>query len=229
MTRKKRQDSYRDSKSKSGELSSRIKPELAVKVRACAKKTDRSSMAIVNEAIERYLNDMVNDFDIVPDFENIQAGDKFIYRGLEWACLDPKFMEGDVLGVLAIATKFISEGVEFGEDNNYLNSNLRKTMKNLEEDIISEDVFIPHLVDTTDESGTDRYGSVTECVFPLSIHEYIKYAKFVPEYDEWFWLRSPTPGNAFYVRGVYTDGSLSYIDASTAYGAAPACIFNPQI
>ena len=229
MTRKKIQDSYRNSKSKSGELSSKIKPELAVKVRACAKKTDRSSMAIVNEAIERYLNDMVNDFDTVPDFENIQAGDKFIYRGLEWVCIDPKFMEGDVLGVLAIATKFISEDVEFGENNNYLNSNLRKTMKNLEEDIISEDVFIPHLVDTTDESGADEYGSVTECVFPLSIHEYIKYAKFVPKYDGWFWLRSPLPGVAYIVRLVHTGGSLYSIIASNAIGAAPACIFNPQI
>ena len=229
MTRKKKQDSYRDSKSKSRELSSKIKPEFAVKVRACSKKTDRSSTAIVNEAIERYLNDMVNDFDTVPDFENIQAGDKFIYRGLEWVCLDPKFMESDVLGVLAIATKLISESVEFGEDNNYLNSNLRKTMKNLEEDIISEDVFIPHLVDTTDESGTDRYGSVTECVFPLSIHEYIKYAKFVPKYDDWFWLRSPYPGIASIVRRVGTAGSLSSYYATYAYGAAPACIFNPQI
>lgn len=38
------------------------------------------------------------------------------------------------------------------------------------------------------------------------------------------WLRSPLPNDAINVRIVYTDGSLGYSNARTAYGAAPACL-----
>ena len=38
-----------------------------------------------------------------------------------------------------------------------------------------------------------------------------------------WWLRSPYPGNAFYARGVLTDGSLSGHFASNGLGAVAAC------
>jgi len=40
----------------------------------------------------------------------------------------------------------------------------------------------------------------------------------------YWWLRSPHPGNARNVRGVYPDGSLSYSGASDGGGAAAACV-----
>lgn len=39
-----------------------------------------------------------------------------------------------------------------------------------------------------------------------------------------WWMRSPYPGSAYYVRRVYTDGSLDGHYAGTGYGAVPACI-----
>ena len=39
-----------------------------------------------------------------------------------------------------------------------------------------------------------------------------------------WWLRSPSPGNANYARFVYTDGSLYSSAASSSYGAVAACV-----
>lgn len=38
-----------------------------------------------------------------------------------------------------------------------------------------------------------------------------------------WWLRSPHPGNAYYVRLVLTSGAVGYDDASTGYAVVPAC------
>ena len=38
------------------------------------------------------------------------------------------------------------------------------------------------------------------------------------------WLRSPSPGLAYFARGVYTSGALDYIYAYGTYGVAAACI-----
>ena len=40
----------------------------------------------------------------------------------------------------------------------------------------------------------------------------------------YWWLRTPNSGNAYYVRLVYTGGSLTSSGAYGAYGVAPACI-----
>jgi len=39
----------------------------------------------------------------------------------------------------------------------------------------------------------------------------------------YWWLRTPNSGNAYYVRNVYTDGTLDSYYAVYAYGVAPAC------
>ena len=43
-----------------------------------------------------------------------------------------------------------------------------------------------------------------------------------------WWLRSPNPSSANYVRGVYTSGALNYIIAYNGNGLAPACIEGPS-
>ena len=66
----------------------------------------------------------------------------------------------------------------------------------------------------------------------LSDNLYRKYRKFMPQYDTWVWTITPwncLPGNAHYERYVYTSGALNNYSATSAYGVAPACIFNPSI
>lgn len=41
---------------------------------------------------------------------------------------------------------------------------------------------------------------------------------------QYWWLDTPYAGDAYHVRFVFPDGSLSYNDASGGYGVAPACV-----
>ena len=52
----------------------------------------------------------------------------------------------------------------------------------------------------------------------------IKYDHALPSTARYWWLRSPYPGGAYFVRYVNPDGSLSSITALNGYGAAPACV-----
>lgn len=167
-----------------------------------------------------------------PDFEHMKAGDDFTYCGLTWICLEPGYWEESAndFGCLAIVKELWRSDVPFDRDesNNYFESDIRELLKKeLEPKLV--DKTIPHLIDTVMENGKEQQPgkTVSDHAFLLSIQEYIRYAEHVPysNYDDWFWLRSPHPGNASYVRSVRADGSLYGYYAITACGVAPACIF----
>ena len=183
----------------------------------------------------RSLKTEIDDYllNMAPDWKNIKPGDSFNYRGYNWTCLDPEFQAVNGVGCLAIMSELYENETVFNkkDDNNYLESDLRKKMNEVCEKIQSGniDVMLAHEIDTTAENGEDKFGSYEGYVFPLSIQEYIRYAKFVPIYDNRHWLRSPLPSYAILVRIVSTDGSLNSLNAFNASGVAPACIFNRQI
>ena len=165
-----------------------------------------------------------------PAWDDIKPGDTFDYRGYEWVCLDPKFKAIGGTGCLSIMKQLYKGEVTFSEDNSndYSNSDLHKLFCELTKELqnATGDIFIKHKIDQTAESGDEGPEIEEAGVFPLSIQEYVKYAKYCPRYNNWVWLRSPYPTTANYVRIVYTDGSLDYSSAYNALGAAPACIFN---
>ena len=167
-----------------------------------------------------------------PDFEHMKAGDEFAYCGLTWVCLEPEYCEesANEFGCLAIVKEFWRSDVPFdrNESNNYFESDIRALLKKELEPKL-EGKTIPHLIDTVMENGKEQQPgkTVSDHAFLLSIQEYIRYAEHVPysNYDDWFWLRSPSPSYAYNVRYVTTDGSLSGSTAFGAPGVAPACIF----
>ena len=169
--------------------------------------------------------------DIKPDFEHMKAGDEFTYCGLTWICLEPGYCEesANEFGCLAIVKELWRSDVPFDRDesNNYFESDIRELLKKELEPKL-EDKTVPHLIDTVMENGKEQQPgkSVSDHAFLLSIQEYIRYAEHVPysNYDDWFWLRSPSPSVAFYARLVSTDGSLYGITAINANGVSPACI-----
>ena len=173
-----------------------------------------------------------------PDWEKLQPGDKFEYRGHEWVCLDPNFAAVGGTGCLAIMAKLYRDEFAFCRDENkdnmneYGTSDIRDLLSELTAELQNGEcnVFLNHNVDAVMENGEEAYKAFEAPVFILSIQEYIRYAKFVPQYDNWFWLRSPYPSTALSVRHVSSDGSLytSYA-CNTSIGVAPACIFNREI
>ena len=186
--------------------------------------------------LKKELDDLV--LSMGPDWENMKPGEKFNYRGWNWVCLDPNFSSIGGTGCLAIMADLYKEQFAFAKEKNneydlrdYALSDLRSLLSDLAESLQNDarDVFIEHEADLTMENGDDDFKPVMADVFPLSIQEYIKYAKYVPRYEGAWWLRSPHPWYASSVRIVTTDGSLPNYHAFNGTGVAPACIFNRLI
>lgn len=158
----------------------------------------------------------------------LSAGERFGFKGFEWIVLDNN-VDGGVLAIMASAWN--NEEYSFDDDgcNNYAKSSLRRKLLNELLPVLGEDNLIPHEVDMVADNGDDRYGTVTDRVFILSCDEYRKHVPLLPE---WMWTCTPwyIP-NAGYSNGVryvgYT-GSLYDGYASSSYGVAPACVFNPK-
>lgn len=180
----------------------------------------------------RKLKDYIDDvlLSAPPAWDDIKPGDTFNYRGYEWVCLDPKFKAIGGTGCLSIMKQLYRDEVKFSEDgsNDYSNSDIHELFCELTKELqnATGDIFIKHKIDQTAENGDEGPEIEEAGVFPLSIQEYVKYAKYCPRYNNCVWLRSPLPNYAYRVRIVYTDGSLYGIYAHRDIGAAPACIFN---
>ncbi len=131
-----------------------------------------------------------------------------------------------------IAKEFAYENVKFGENSNWKDSPIRKTLANEYfnriANIVGADHIIPMVRDLTSLDGLDDYGTVTDKVSLLTAAEYAKYHKILglkSHYKDWWWTITPasTPSND-YARGVcYVNsyGVLSWGGCVYCYGVRP--------
>lgn len=164
------------------------------------------------------------------NINTLRAGERFMYKDIEWIALD--LIDGNVL---AITSKAISEiPFDTGRNNNWKNASLRRVLNN---DFLAEKLdkrhLVPMVLDLTADNGDDMYGVCKDYVGILSCDQVRKYRKLIPNYTEWMWTCtpwycSPDPTHACLVRGVDTSGVLSNGGANDAGGVVPACIFSSK-
>ena len=174
----------------------------------------------------------------------LRPGEHFMFKNLEWICLDPNHPDG---GVLAIMAKLWAKDVKFcpsdkfadekGNWNNYRTSLLHKEVLGLVK-VIGTDNLILHEVDLVADNGDRAYNTVTvkDDVFILTCDEYRKYRELIPHYDSWIWTATPwccgdndsDTGYSLYVRYVDMGGKMYIGDACRSGAVAPACILNPK-
>ena len=81
--------------------------------------------------------------------------------------------------------------------------------------------------------GQTEYGTCDDKVSLLTVDEYRKYRRLIPNTGDWFWLISPwsTPCNDFKnsVAVVAPSGNFSYYFCNISCGVRPFCIFSSAI
>lgn len=85
--------------------------------------------------------------------------------------------------------------------------------------------------DLSDHDGTNRYGYVT-CKIAMLPEPLVRkyYDAGLLEIDDWEWTITPYAGDAYYVRGVYSDGSQDWNDAWHGdSGVRPALFVDSEI
>lgn len=153
--------------------------------------------------------------------------------GMEWLILDKTEK-----GYFAILNGFDEKERTFDSaSNNWISSKLRnelntRFLKKITDEL-GEDAVVEFDRDLLSLDGQTEYGHCKDKISLLSVDEYRKYRKLLPNTSKWWWLLTPwsTPVNDY--SSTLTVVSPSGLVLSGFYdnvvGVRPACIFSSSI
>ena len=161
----------------------------------------------------------------------LSIGDEFQLAGTTWKILN---IAGE--GYVCLAESIGNKEFD-SDDNNWATSKLRsylnkEFLEKLEKEIGEGNVlgFERNLLSL---DGQTEYGSCTDKVSLLTVDEYRKYRKYIPNANKWWWLISPwsTPCNDYSstVAVVSPSGRVNDNFFNDDDGVRPFCIFSSSI
>lgn len=161
----------------------------------------------------------------------LSIGDEFQLAGTTWKILN---IAGE--GYVCLAESIGNKEFD-SDDNNWATSKLRsylnkEFLEKLEKEIGEGNVlgFERNLLSL---DGQTEYGSCTDKVSLLTVDEYRKYRKYIPNANKWWWLISPwsTPCNDYSstVAVVSPSGNFNCNYFNFNDGVRPFCIFSTSI
>lgn len=145
--------------------------------------------------------------------------------GMKWKVLDK--LEN---GYLAIADSIGDK--KFGKNNDWKESDIRKELEELAEKIEKGlGIVLPEFErNLLSLDGQTEYGECMDKVSLLTVDEYRKYRKLLPNTDKWWWMCTPwsTPCNGYEHSVSVVSPSGNFIVSNYYYnnsGVRPVCIF----
>lgn len=162
-----------------------------------------------------------------------EIGKTIELAGMEWLILDKAEK-----GYFAILNGFDGASREFDSDsNNWIESKLRHELnttfrKKITEEL-GEDAVVEFDRDLLSLDGKTEYGHCKDKISLLSVDEYRKYRKLLPNTRKWWWLLTPwsTPVNDYSstLTVVSPSGIVFNCNYNIGFGVRPACIFSSSI
>ena len=153
--------------------------------------------------------------------------------GMEWMILDKTEK-----GYFAILNGFDGRERTFDSaSNSWISSKLRnelntRFLKKITDEL-GEDAVVEFDRDLLSLDGQTEYGHCKDKISLLSVDEYRKYRKLLPNAGKWWWLLTPwsTPVNDYSstLTVVSPSGYFSFNICSNVFGVRPACIFSSSI
>ena len=162
-----------------------------------------------------------------------EIGKAIELSGMEWLILDKTEK-----GYFAILNGFDGKERTFDSDsNNWISSKLRnelntRFLKKITDEL-GEDAVIEFDRDLLSMDGQTEYGHCKDRISLLTVDEYRKYRKLLPNMSKWWWLITPwsTPVNDYSTTSAVVSpsgcvGGDYYYDG---IGVRPVCIFSSSI
>lgn len=162
----------------------------------------------------------------------LEIGDTFEIAGINWKILDITDK-----GYMCLADK-LEDSMEFDERfSDWAGSQLREYLNTEFFEKISDEIGEENIItfnrDLTSLDGQTEYGECEDMVSLLTIDEYRKYRKLIPNTNYYWWLISPwsTPCNDWNrsVAVVAPAGNVGNGDCNSGGGVRPVCIFSSLI
>lgn len=153
--------------------------------------------------------------------------------GMEWMILD-KLPDG----YFAILNGFYGKARMFDSDSsNWKESSLREGLNTSFLEKINTPLNGNAVIEFDRNllalDGQTEYGTCRDKISLLTVDEYRKYRKYLPNMDEWWWLITPwsTPCNDYSrtLAVVSSSGEFSFSICVSDGGVRPVCIFSSSI
>ena len=165
--------------------------------------------------------------------EKPEIGKTVEIAGMEWMILDKTEK-----GYFAILNGFDGKERTFDSaSNNWISSKLRnelntRFLKKITDEF-GEDAVIEFDRDLLSLDGQTEYGHCKDKISFLTVDEYRKYRKLLPNMDKWWWLLTPwsTPANDYSttIAIVSPSGIIGSSNCFNVNGVRPVCIFSSSI
>ena len=172
------------------------------------------------------------------DYKKKYIGTPEIGKVIELAGMDWLILDKTEKGYFAILNGFDEKERTFDSaSNNWISSKLRnelntRFLKKITDEL-GEDAVIEFDRDLLSIDGQTEYGHCKDKISFLTVYEYRKYRKLLPNMDKWWWLLTPwsTPANDFSTTNtvVSPSGDVSSSYFSDVFGVRPVCIFSSSI
>ena len=162
-----------------------------------------------------------------------EIGKAIELAGMEWLILDKTEK-----GYFAILNGFDGKERTFDSNsNNWISSKLRnelntRFLKKITDEL-GEDAVIEFDRDLLSLDGQTEYGHCEDKISLLTVDEYRKYRKLLPNMPKWWWLLTPwsTPANGYSttLAVVSPSGDFRISCCYDENGVRPVCIFSSSI
>lgn len=166
-------------------------------------------------------------------YQKPEIGKTIEVAGINWLVLD-KLEKG----YFAISEDFYGRDREFDDNcndwkssdlRNELNTDLRKKIENE----LGVDSLVEFERDLLSLDGQAEYGTCRDYVSLISVDEYRKYRKFLPNRGKWWWTLTPDStacnNDDTFVAVVSPSGNIIISACDSSRGVNPVCIFSSSI
>lgn len=196
-------------------------------------------MTLTMESLQEQINELRNEVTTLKKAAagrkvpvGLVIGEKFELAGLMWRILDITDK-----GYMCLADK-LEDSMSFAnKTNNWSDSGLREYLDNVFLEKIAGEIgkenIIPFNRNLLSLDGQTEYGECEDMVSLLTVDEYRKYRKLIPNAGYWWWTCTPwsTESNSYEVETtvVSPSGYVGNYGCSYGLGVRPACIFSSSI
>lgn len=146
--------------------------------------------------------------------------------GIKWIILDKTEN-----GYLALAEKSLKDRA-FGSNNDWRESEIRRYLNDEVASLIEDalNIELPEFErDLLSLDGQTEYGTCRDKVSLITVDEYRKYRKYIPNAGYWWWTCTPDStkynGNTAWIRVVSSGGDVHDFSFYYDLGVRPFCIF----
>lgn len=166
-------------------------------------------------------------------YQRPEIGKTIEVAGINWLVLD-KLEKG----YFAISEDFYGRDREFDDNcNDWKSSDLRNELNtDLRKKIESElgtDSLVEFERNLLSLDGQAEYGTCRDYVSLISVDEYRKYRKLLPNTGKWWWTLTPDStacnDDDTFVRVVSPSGNVGSFSCRSSRGVRPVCIFSSSI